>query len=235
MELSKETVLKALTAGKKFKFVESEKEVDAYYNKQVYAIKKDSAILRELVKEGKFPIDNRILNLQGGYYHIIDIYQKSGDIKSQTKIEDIAFALYKEKETGDFWNTVYQIRLKPLTNYISERLFSIDNNVYNLIGKTIRIFSFGLNEEAHSYKVSWEGMEEIEIRLNEIEYENYVIDKINEEKVRNEIEYENYEIDQEMQRIKEEQEMCEYYLMEQEIQAEEGMYDEPDFYEEDNM
>lgn len=216
-EYPKEIVLRALNAGKKFKFVESTKDVEDYSLQKIYAIKKDSPILKELVNEGKFPIDDRFLNLQKGHYHIIDIYQKETEFKGQTRIDNIAYALYREKENGDFWNKIYRIKINPLTNYISRRLFSEDDNLNNLIRKTICVFDFNLDKEARSYKVTWEGVEEIEIHLNEEEYQNYLIDKMNEEEYNEELEYENYLIDQEMLSIAEEESMYIDDLMEQEM------------------
>ena len=217
MELSKNIVLKALAAGKKIKLVESEKDVDSYYNQKVYAIKKDSAILKELVNEGKFPIHNKIYPLIKGHYHIINILKREIEIKSETKIQYIAYALYREKEYGDFRDKIYQIILNPLRYYISRRLFSDDINLDNIIGKTICVFSYEKDGEKGYLKVSWEGVEEIEIRQNEIEYENYLIDKW-EEEAYNETEYENYLIDQEIQRIEEEEIMYIDHLMEEEMQ-----------------
>lgn len=210
MELfSKEIVLKALAAGKKFKFVESSTEVEAYYKQKKYALKKNSEILKELINEKKFPVDNRILNLRAGYYHIIDIYQKKYEIKSQERTENIAFALYRKNNSGDFYSNIYQIRLKPLTNCISERLFGSDGNIFDLIGKTICVFNFSLDEKRHSYKVSWEGVEEIEMYIEEMEIEK--------EELTEKIMYEDYLIDQEMQMEAEEAAMYEAHLMEEEM------------------
>lgn len=212
MEISKDIVLKALTAGKKFKFVESDKEVEAYYNQKIYAIKKDSIILKELILEKKFPVDNRILNLQKGYYYIVDIYQKEREFKSQTQKENIAYALFREKSSGDFFSQIYQVRLKPLTNYISERLFGADANIFDLIGKTICVFSFGLDKEKHSYKVSWEGVDEIEMYIEEVEIEK--------DELQEKVMYEDYLIDQEMQIAAEEEAMLESMYVEQLIEEE---------------
>ena len=211
MELTKKTVLQVLAAGKPFKFVESEKEVDLYYNqKKYYAVKKDSEILKELVREldkepvktlvndGKFPIDDRILNMQRGYYHIIDIYQIEREIKSQIKVEDMAYALYRKNETGDFWNKIYQIRLQPLINFVSTQFLGSDNSISDINGKTIYVSSFNYNEEAHSYKVSWEGVEEIEIHINKNEYESQYLEKIEEEELWEKMEYENQLIEEEL-------------------------------------
>ena len=244
-KFTKEIVLKALAAGRKFKFVESEKEVDAYYNQKTYAIKKDSEILKELVKEldevpiktlieaEKFPIDNRLLSLREGYYHIIEVYQKEVELKTGTRIENIAFALYREKETGDFWNKIYQVKLQPLVNFISERIFSGDKNIQSIIGKTIRIFSFGLEENTRSYKVLWEGIEEIEIHIEEKEYESYLIEealqKYEEEKKMNEIDYENFLIDEYQESMDENTMIQEAYIQ----KSEEEMYYEEMNYNED--
>ena len=216
-KLSKNIVLKALAAGKTFKFVESDKEVEAYYNQKIYAIKKDSAILKELVNEGKFPIVDGIYSLQKGNYHIIDIYQRDIEVKSQIKTQNIAYALYRKKDHGDFWNKIYRIRINPLTYYISKRLFSDDDNLYNLIGKTICVFSSEIDEKKGYLKVKWEGVEEIEIRIKEIEYENYLIDKMEEDAI-NEAMYEDYLIDQEIERIAEEESMYIDHLIDEEIE-----------------
>jgi len=219
MEISKNIVLKALAASKNFKFVESDKDVEAYFNQKVYAIKKDSAILKELVKEGKFPIDERLLPLKKGNYHIIDIYEREIEIKSQIKTQSIAYALYREKDSGDFQSRIYRIRINPLTYFISRRLFSDDKNLYNLVGKTICVFSSGKDEKEGYLKVTWEGVEEIEIQANETEYENYLIDE-------------------EMLRIAEEEAMYLDYLIDEEIQNmamddEMAMLENMDTYQED--
>ncbi len=156
---SKEIVLKAIEANKPIRFVDTIEEVEDCCNKQTYAIQKDSPILRDLLKEKNFPVDARILNLRKGFYHIIEIYSKEIELKSEIRNVDIAYALYKETESGKYWNHVYQVKLKPLTNIISEKQFNSPYNIFALVGKTICVKEFNLDAEAHSYKVIWYDLE----------------------------------------------------------------------------
>lgn len=156
---SKEVLLKAIKANKPIRFVETIEEVEDYCNQQIYAIQKDSPNLRDLLKENKFPVDSRILNLRKGYYHIIEIYSKEIELKSEIRNIDIAYALYKETESGKYWNYVYQVKLKPLTNIISVKQFNSPYNIFALVGKTICVKEFNLDSETHSYKVIWYDLE----------------------------------------------------------------------------
>lgn len=127
--------------SKPFEFVESEKESDAYYDLKKYGIAKNSIELKELINEGKFPVNNQILNLQKGYYYIIDIRRRTGEFKSQDKTVNIAYALYKANKTDTYGNTVYQINVSSLLNGTANPLFDNENieNTSDLIGKVIHI------------------------------------------------------------------------------------------------
>jgi len=170
---SKEIILKVIAKGKLFKFVDSMQEVEEYCNKQIYAIEKNSLTLKELIKEGAFPVNNALYNPRKGYYYIINIYEAEYDIKGETRKEAIAQVLYRDKDSGDYWNKVYQIRLKPLFNFVSERLLNRDYNPYNLEDKTICIESFRLDTEKNSYKVVWYELGDLEKHVAEIEKQAY--------------------------------------------------------------
>lgn len=152
---TKEQILKIINAGKKVKFVDSFADVQKYYDQKVYAIEADSVALQELINEDRFPIDERILGLQAGIYHIVGINSKEIEIKSKTRTEHIAYALYKKESDQNFWNKVYQIRINPLFNFISEIGFNYKYELADLVGKSIYIKRIELVEEAKSYKVIW--------------------------------------------------------------------------------
>lgn len=152
---TKNQIQAIIRQDKKFRFVDSFEDVQKYYDQKIYAIEANSVALKELINEGKFLTDERILKVQEGIYHIIDINSKEIDIKSTTRTEHIAYALYKEKGDKDFWNKVYQIKISPLFNYISEVGYGYKYELDDLIGKSIYIQSIGLVEEAKSYKVTW--------------------------------------------------------------------------------
>lgn len=152
---TKEQILKIIKAGNKVKFVESFKDSQKYYDQKIYAIEADSVALQELINEGRFPVDERILRLQEGIYHIVGISSKEIEIKSSTRTENIAFALYKKESDIEFWNKVYQIRINPLFNFISEIGFNYKYELADLLGKSIYIQSINLVEDAKSYKVRW--------------------------------------------------------------------------------
>ena len=152
---TKDQIQKIIRADKKIKFVDSFHDVKEYYDQKIYAIEKDSVALKELINEGKFAIDNNLLPLKVGFYHIIDTYSKEVDIKSMTRTENIAYALHKRETDKDFWSKVYQIRINPLFNYVSETKYGYKYELKDLIGKSIYIKSIDVIEQAKSYKVIW--------------------------------------------------------------------------------
>lgn len=215
---TKEQILKIIKAGNKVKFVESFKDSQKYYDQRIYAIEANSVALQELINEGRFPVDERILRLQEGIYHIVDIDSKEIDIKSNTRTEHIAYALYKKGSDLEFWNKVYQIRINPLFNFVSEIGFNYKYEPVDLLGRSIYIQSIDLIEDAKSYKVRWgicgdfirydqETMDSVEL------HESYLYETSDEglfEKYLEKIEDEYYsekEIEQYLDQIIEEQEL----------------------------
>ncbi|GHV17751.1 hypothetical protein FACS1894169_13470 [Bacteroidia bacterium] len=138
-----------------FEFVESEKEVDEYYKLQKYGIAKDSTELKEVIKEGTFPVNNQISNLQKGYYYIIDIKPQIAEFKSQDKTINIAYALYKANKSDTYGNTVYQINVNSLLNGTANSLFENDSitKASDLIGKLIHIVN--ISEESKSRQATF--------------------------------------------------------------------------------
>lgn len=199
---TKEQIIMVIETGRPLHFVDSAKKVKEYYDKKMYALERDSPIIKELLQEGKLTVDKRILKLQEGYYHIIDVQLKDVEFKSETRQVEIAYALYKKIGDKEYRNKIYQIKVKPLTNNVSEQLFG-NNTLQQLINKTICISKFELDESSHSYKVNWFEMED----FNEAVKMAEIVDMIK------------------MQEWEEQRAADEYLL-----QCLEGeIYDEPDF------
>ena len=129
---------------KEFQFVYSEKQVKEYYDQRKYAIVKHSQNLKELVQARKLPVNNEISNLKKGYYYIIDTEQQKAELKSQTQINHIAYALYRENKSDTYGNKICQINITNLVNgtfrpknYPSEQI----NKATDLLDTTITILS----------------------------------------------------------------------------------------------
>lgn len=169
IQWTKNQISKVIRTGKHLNFVDNAEKVQEYYNNQMYAIEKDSPILKELLDEGILPVDSHLLTLQKGYYHIIDIKKKEPELKSQKRDIHIGYVLYRNSDSGDFWNKVYQVKLNPLINQVSEGLFNNDYTFSDLIGKTICVQKFELNEKSQSYHVNWFEWGDFEKSMNEYE------------------------------------------------------------------
>lgn len=167
---TKELITKALNAGKNIHFVENPKKEQEYYNNKKYALEKKSPIIKELMKEGKLPVDDRILKFMPGYYHILSIEQRSVEFKSETRKIEIGYVLYRKVLSEEYWNKIYQIKLSSLTNKGAEQLFS-NFTLYDLIDKTICVQHIKLNKETHSYAVNW--FEEESFNQSMLNYEIY--------------------------------------------------------------
>ena len=157
---SKELTLR-IVKEKEFRFVESEQEVQKFYEQRKYAIAKHSQNLKELILEGSYPVNNEISNLKKGYYYIIGIQKPKSEFKSQTKTSNIAYALYRENKANDYGNTVYQVNINTLVNQTSKSIFSNENiNDYStLAGTTIHVTTVQEgNEETKARQVSWTGV-----------------------------------------------------------------------------
>jgi len=144
-----------------FRFVESEQEVQKFYDQQKYAIVKHSQNLKELILEGKFPLNKEFSNLKKGYYYIIALQKPQSEFKSQTKTASIAYALYRENKANDYGNIVYQVNINTLVNQISQSIFSNENiNDYSkLEGQTIYIANVKeANGENKTSQVGWTGI-----------------------------------------------------------------------------
>lgn len=142
----------------KFRFVESEKDVQNFFDQKKYAIVKHSQNLKELILEGKFPVNNEISNLQEGYYYIIAVQKPKSEFKSQTKTASIAYALYRENKANDYGSIVYQVNINTLVNHTSQSIFSNENiNDYSdLAGKTIYITRvIDGSDETKTRNVAW--------------------------------------------------------------------------------
>lgn len=126
---------------KEYEFVESEKEGDKYKEVRKYGIAKETPFLKDVINEGYFHVNNKISNLQRGYYYFIDIKPKTSEFKSQNKTVNIAYALYKENKADTYGNTVFQINVNSLIDGTSNPLFDNEsfNNISDLIGKLIHI------------------------------------------------------------------------------------------------
>lgn len=166
---TKEIITKAIKADKPIKFVDTIKEVEELANKQIYGIEKDSTILKELIKDGIFPIDQRFLKLRKGHYYIINIIPQEIESKIGKKVFDIGIVIYKETENDKYWDKIYQVKLDPLFNFISKRKYTKAYNPYELIGRTIHIEDFKLIEEKKSYQVIWYDLASQERYISEIE------------------------------------------------------------------
>ncbi|NDW11261.1 hypothetical protein [Dysgonomonas sp. 520] len=191
---TKEIITKAIKANKSIKIVDTIDEVEKYCNQKMYAIEKNSPILKGLIQEGVFPIDQRFLKLQKGYYYIINIISQSIEIKSESKILNIGIVAYKDAENSEYWNKLYQVKLDPLFNFVSERKFTNAYNPHELIGRTICIESFNLNEEKKSYEVVWydlQSQEKYIAKLEEIytEQMNAMEDAMEEKYMNSEVYY----------------------------------------------
>lgn len=152
-------ILSILNAKQPLHFVESTLDIVEYDKKKMYAIEKDSPLIKELIHEGKLPVDNRILVPRPGYYHIIDIQLKDVEFKSETRQVEVGYALYKEEEEDkEYWNKIYQIKMKPLSNKVSEESYG-KHSLQDLINRTICISRVELDENTHTYRVSWHEME----------------------------------------------------------------------------
>ena len=146
---------------KEFRFVESEQEVQKFYDQQKYAIVKHSQNLKELILEEKFPLNKEFSYLKKGYYYIIALQKPKTEFKSQTKTASIAYALYRENKTNDYGNTVYQVNINTLINHTSQSIFSNENiNDYStLAGQTIQITNVKEgNDETITRNVAWTGI-----------------------------------------------------------------------------
>lgn len=178
---TKGQITKVIETDRPLHFVESAKEVKEYYDKEKYALEKDSPIIKELIQEGKLTVDKRILKLQEGYYHIIDIQLKDVEFKSETRQVEIGYVLYKESgEDKEYWNKIYQIKMKPLTNRVSRQSFGNDT-IPELVNKIIYVWNFELDENAHSYKVNWHEAESYQKALNDANQAEYLMDKMDDE------------------------------------------------------
>jgi len=166
---TKEIIAKAIKAKKTIKFVDTIEEIDELANNQIYGIEKDSPTLKELIKERIFPIDQRILKFRKGYYYIIDIISQEIETKIGNKNFDIGIVIYKENQTENYWDKIYQVKLNPLFNFISQRKYNKAYNIHELIEKTIHIENFELIEEKKSYQVTWYDSDSKERFISEIE------------------------------------------------------------------
>ena len=148
---------------KEFQFVYSEKQVKEYYNQKKYAIVKHSKNLRELIQEGKVPINQELSNWEKGYYYIIDTKQEKTEFKSRTQITDIAYALYRENKSDTYGNFIYQVNITSLFNgnrrpkhYPTEKI----NKAADLTGLTITILS--IKPGAKTKQIEWTTIQQIE-------------------------------------------------------------------------
>lgn len=180
VELTKTQYIKVLDTNRTLHIVETDEEVEAYYNKQEYAIKVSSPILKELFQMGKLPVDSRYLIPKKGTYFILDIQRKQIPFKGQPRMADIAYVLYKEKmslrnlsdlteeelqeifdgnhnkklEDNDFWFRVYQLKVWSLFNNNSKEEYG-NTDLHQLIGKQIIVHRISLDSDTHTYKVEW--------------------------------------------------------------------------------
>lgn len=128
---------------KEFEFVDSIKEVEEYYAQEKYGIAKDDIGLKELVQEGKFPIEKEICSLHKGYYYIIDIKPNTIEFKSQKSTVNIAYAVFRKDKSHTFGDKVFPINVNSLINGDARPIFTNDEftDYSQLIGKVIHVTS----------------------------------------------------------------------------------------------
>ena len=180
VNLTKSQYLKVLETNRTLHIVETDKDVETYYNRQEYAIKVSSPILKELFEMGKLPVDNKYVIPKKGTYFVLNIQRKQIPFKGQLRMADIAYVLYREEmslknlsdltedeyqeifngnpdkklKNNDFWFKVYQLKVWSLFNKNSIEEYG-KTEPQQLIGKQIIVHRINLDPETHTYKVEW--------------------------------------------------------------------------------
>lgn len=180
VELTKAQYIKVLDTNCALHIVETDQEVEDYYNKQECAIKVSSPILKELFQMGKLPIENKYVTPKKGTYFILDIQKKQVLYLGKPRMADIAYVLYRgyrslrkyEEVKGmdfrelykenllqkqadkEFHLPIQQLKIWSLFHKISDEDYG-NSTLQQLIGKQIIVHNRMLDPETQRYKVEW--------------------------------------------------------------------------------